>query len=220
MSAFLALRFLGGMASAMVLVFTSALLLDFVMDQKRPGLNAVVFAGVGVGITVSALLVFLLKAAGQSWSVLWLASGLVSAFGAIAASQMIPLGPALSAVKYGRRAPTIEPRLIRVILAYGLFGFGYVITATFLVALVRCIRSEHRCRRNFHGADGARSDAWQGTCARRRTTGIDDQCVWTGTDRRSKRCRVHVRSVEQFRDSFVFRGHSACRCCDLGLGLI
>jgi predicted MFS family arabinose efflux permease len=39
--AFVALRFLGGAASALVLVFSCALLLDFITSRGRPGLNAV-----------------------------------------------------------------------------------------------------------------------------------------------------------------------------------
>ena len=137
MSAFIVLRFLGGAASALVFVFTNALVLDFTANRGRPGFNAVLFAGVGVGIAASAVLVSLLSAAGQGWSALWLASGLVSAFGAFAAAQMIPAEEVAPTAKRSGSTLVIERRLLCLLLAYGLFGFGYIITATFLVALVR-----------------------------------------------------------------------------------
>src|SRR5919108_3331093 len=55
--AFLALRFAGGVASAFVLVFASALVLDRLSASGRPNLSAVHFAGVGTGIALSAVLV-------------------------------------------------------------------------------------------------------------------------------------------------------------------
>jgi predicted MFS family arabinose efflux permease len=135
--AFIALRLLGGAASALVLVFASALLLDFAADRGRPGLGAVLFAGVGVGIAISAVLVSLLTAAGQGWSALWLASGLLSALAAFAAAWMIPAGRAARNAGSDGSKSIARRRLLSLVIAYGLFGFGYVITATFLVAIVR-----------------------------------------------------------------------------------
>jgi predicted MFS family arabinose efflux permease len=137
MWAFVALRFLGGIASALVLVFTSALLLDFMAHGGRAGFSAILFAGVGAGIAVSAVLVSLLRATGQSWPTLWLASGLLSVVGAFAAGQMIPTGTAVPVSETAECAPPPGRPLIGLVLAYGFFGFGYVITATFLVAIVR-----------------------------------------------------------------------------------
>jgi predicted MFS family arabinose efflux permease len=135
--AFMALRFVGGAASALVLVFTSALLLDFAADRERPAVSAVMFAGVGVGIAVSAVLVSLLSAAGQGWADLWLASGLLSALAAVAVVWMIPARAEAQTGRPDGSPPVAKRRLISLVLAYGLFGFGYVITATFLVAIVR-----------------------------------------------------------------------------------
>jgi len=137
MLAFVVLRFLGGAASALVLVFTTALLLDFMTSRGRPGFNAVLFAGVGTGIAASAVLVSLLSAAAQDWSTLWIAAGLVSAFGTFVAAWTIPGEESAPILKPSGSAFSIDRQLLCLTFAYGLFGFGYIITATFLVALVR-----------------------------------------------------------------------------------
>lgn len=135
--AFLLLRFIGGAASALVLILASALVLDRLAEAGRPGLAALHFAGVGGGIAVSAVLVAVLLAAGASWQTLWQASGMTSLLAVLAVMVLLPAGaePPVAA-RAAQRHPA-DPRLRRLTLAYGLFGFGYVITATFLVAIVR-----------------------------------------------------------------------------------
>ena len=88
--AFLALRFAGGIASAVVLILVSAIVLEFLAEAGRSDLSALLFAGVGSGVTASALLVSVLQAAGVAWPALWLASGGLSAFGALAAGWLVP----------------------------------------------------------------------------------------------------------------------------------
>lgn len=137
MPAFLALRFVGGVASAVVLILASAIVLEHLHEIGRGGLSAIHFAGVGSGIAVSAALVAGLLQAAQPWSVLWLASGALAFAGLAATAALLPHHdePA-PASDIGSRA-ALDPRLKRMIAAYGLYGFGYVITATFLVAIVR-----------------------------------------------------------------------------------
>jgi len=65
--AFLTLRFVGGVASAFVLVFASALVLDRLNAADRADLAAVHFAGVGTGIVLSAVLVSSLTALEFGW---------------------------------------------------------------------------------------------------------------------------------------------------------
>jgi predicted MFS family arabinose efflux permease len=74
---------------------------------------------------------------GGDWSSLWLASGAVSLLGALAVALLVPAHPEPAASARPIGATARDPRLRRMTLAYGLFGFGYVITATFLVAIVR-----------------------------------------------------------------------------------
>lgn len=135
-AAFAVLRFAGEVASAFVLVFASALVLDRLRAAGRPDLSAVYFAGVGMGIAVSAALVGVIAAWGGGWRALWLASGLVSLLALAGVARLIPGQrevPRAAAPPAQRRTR----RLAAFAAAYGLFGFGYVITATFLVTIVR-----------------------------------------------------------------------------------
>jgi predicted MFS family arabinose efflux permease len=132
----LALRFAGGVASALGLVLASAIVLEVLVETGRVRLSSLLFAGVGAGIAVSAVLVSVLRAAGIGWAGMWVASGTLSLLGAAAVGLLIPAGKATPGGTRGGRT-LVTAALLRLIIAYGLFGFGYVITATFLVAIVR-----------------------------------------------------------------------------------
>ena len=136
--AFLGLRLVGGIASAFVLILSSTIVLERLAEAGRSGLSALHFAGVGTGITVSAVLVAELQHLGESWQVLWLASGAVTFAALLAAAGLLPQGasPTVRSTRREERG-AIDRGLRRLMIAYGLFGFGYVITATFLVAIVR-----------------------------------------------------------------------------------
>jgi predicted MFS family arabinose efflux permease len=138
MSAFLLLRFVGGLASAFVLVLGSAIVLDRLAAMQRMGWAALHFAGVGAGIAVSAVLVDALHAIGADWRTLWWASGAVSALAVPFAFRLVretASVPQLPAQATDRERP---PRgLPALALCHGLFGFGYVVTATFIVTVVR-----------------------------------------------------------------------------------
>ena len=129
-----AVRFAGGVASAFVLVFGSAVVLERLNAAGRSGLSAVHFAGVGAGVALSAVLVSGLAALGVGWRGMWVAAGAISLVGAVATALMLrapdPAGEAPAEAGTGR-----EP--LSLLVAYGLLGFGYVITATFIVAIVR-----------------------------------------------------------------------------------
>jgi predicted MFS family arabinose efflux permease len=134
---FLVLRFLGGVASALALILASALVLDRLAEARRPGLAALHFAGVGVGIAVSAALVAGLLGGGGDWTAMWRVSGAVSLLGVVAVAVLVPSAPDTTVPRASSGPARSDPRLRRMTVAYGLFGFGYVITATFLVAIVR-----------------------------------------------------------------------------------
>ena len=137
MPAFIVLRFAGGVASAVVIVLATALVLDWLAATGRPGLSWMPFAGVGAGIAVSAVLVSGIAAKGVEWNTLWLASGALAVLGLAACTRLVSEAP-----NPERASPPSGPRatgrgLPALITAYGLFGFGYVITATFISQMVR-----------------------------------------------------------------------------------
>lgn len=137
LAAFLALRFLAGVASAFVMVFLGAIVFSRLAEAGRPELQWLHFGGVGIGIAISGAAVGLSTAAGFGWQAGWLWAGALNAAGFAAVWLMVDRGPAATGAT-GREPPLPATRAMRgLILAYGLFGFGYIVTATFLVAIVR-----------------------------------------------------------------------------------
>jgi MFS family permease len=140
-----ALRFAGGLASAAVLIFASTLVLAELARSGRASLSALHFGGVGAGVAISGALVSAMEASGAGWAGLWLGVGALGAVMALAAALLLPAPqpepepepappPAPAPLETGGGLPRGLPLLA---LAYGLFGFGYVVTATFLMVIVR-----------------------------------------------------------------------------------
>ncbi len=137
MSQFLFLRFAGGVASALVLVFASALILERLSASGRGALSAVHFSGVGFGIAVSALIPWEVTATGGSWRLIWYGGGLLSLVAVCAVAALVPSLKTEQDPAVGVAARAQRSRIWPLVAAYALFGFGYVVTATFIVAIVR-----------------------------------------------------------------------------------
>jgi len=134
---FLILRFIGGAASALVLVLASSLVLDRLAATGRSQLSALHFAGVGGGIVLSAVIVAALGSVDVGWQGQWIGVAVLSLVAVAAAAFLVPRAePSLAQARAAQRRKLGAP-LIALTIAYGLFGFGYVITATFLVQIVR-----------------------------------------------------------------------------------
>jgi predicted MFS family arabinose efflux permease len=136
-ASFAALRLIGGIASALVIVCASTLVLERLAFSGRGPLSAIHFAGVGLGILMSAIAVSATLASGAGWRSLWIVAGAISGLAAVMAAWLIPVAEHVTAPLRQKAADTHPSRLGAMVLAYGLFGFGYVITATFLVTIVR-----------------------------------------------------------------------------------
>ena len=144
---FSVIRFLAGLASAFAMIFTTAIVLSRGLAAANPHVQSVHFGGVGIGIAVSSLMVFLLPAGGfgaiANWQAGWFGGAVIACIGTFLVSLLLPAGPAMAKGAEREKKLTWTRPLFVVALTYGLFGFGYVITATFLVAMARQGATDH-----------------------------------------------------------------------------
>jgi predicted MFS family arabinose efflux permease len=137
LGAFLAVRFLAGVASAFVMIFVTTIVFSHLAAAGRDNLQALHFGGVGLGILVSSVMTGVLVLAAAAWPAGWLWSGALSIAGFLVVLLMIDRGPIVTGNRRGEPQLPKSAALAKIIVAYGLFGFGYIVTATFLVAIVR-----------------------------------------------------------------------------------
>jgi predicted MFS family arabinose efflux permease len=138
------LRFAAGVTSAVVFVFVSGWCLSRLGKLGVPQLGGLIFVGPGAGIALSGLL----ASAMVAWH--WRAAGAWLVFGVLAFALAALVWPKLRGSEErltprgagvpgaGPRTPThghLETAVLA--LAYGLAGFGYIITATFLPVIAR-----------------------------------------------------------------------------------
>jgi MFS family permease len=141
----LVLRFLAGIASAVVFVFTSGWCLARLTSLGAPAWGGAIYTGPGAGIAISGLAATGMVAAHASATLGWLAFGLLAA---ILSALIWPVfkGPDLTrpvvahplerdASSTRSKGATAEMSIFTA--AYGLAGFGYIITATFLPVIAR-----------------------------------------------------------------------------------
>src|SRR5262245_14902498 len=137
------LRALAGVASAWVLISVSAWCVGRLAPLGRPLLVGAVFAGVGLGMAGAGLVCLLLTQGQSTAATAWMTLAAVAL--AVTAGTWRVFG--LTGGGEGRGAPIPdrgakgwgrwEGEWTRLVVAYGAFGFGYIIPATFVPAMAR-----------------------------------------------------------------------------------
>jgi predicted MFS family arabinose efflux permease len=135
-----AVRFVAGLASAGVLVLATGLVLDDLRRQGQSSLSGWLFSGIGLGIVVSGAVV---RLTGETfgWRGDWLVLALIAAAAIYPSWRWLPhtvrenAPPAASppATVRGNAVPIAH---VLLFAAYFLEGIGYIVTGTFLVAIV------------------------------------------------------------------------------------
>lgn len=157
----LVLRFLAGVASAWVLVSISAFAINW-LKSRQIATSGLIYTGVGIGITLTGLICsyFIFQSATVNAAVLsslsplssrlWQYLGMIAllatllvtfllakinsqfASTAVAKAKPIHTNPTASSIH-----PPAKLKLANVLTAYGLFGFGYILPATFLPQIAK-----------------------------------------------------------------------------------
>lgn len=131
-------RFMAGLSSAAAMLLGTGLILNWLLrHQHRPELG-IHFAGIGIGIAGCALFVWSLTPT-LDWRQQWLAFTALAGLLAIPALRWLPApdssGTTANGEKLQDNPPT--PLFLRLFMAaYFCAGVGYVVSATFIVAIV------------------------------------------------------------------------------------
>ena len=133
-----AVRFLSGLASAGVFVLASGLVLDLLRRAGQAARSGWLYTGPGLGIAVSGLVV---RVAGRAlgWRGDWLVLALLATAAAYSSWRWLPCGDGAGkpvAAPQPMRIPGSPAALPLLFAAYTLEGVGYIVTGTFLVAIV------------------------------------------------------------------------------------
>ncbi|WP_343203372.1 YbfB/YjiJ family MFS transporter [Hoeflea sp.] len=132
-----AIRFFAGLASAFAMIFTTAIVLSHGLVSGKAWVQAAHFGGVGAGITVSAIMFGLLVLADGGWRMAWIAAAVLAFAGLAVVMRYLPQDVARAGPAKKEPPLVWTGPLLGLTVAYGIFGFGYIVTATFLVAIVR-----------------------------------------------------------------------------------
>ncbi len=137
------LRFAAGVASALVFVYTSGWCLARLSRLNVPSMGGMIYTGPGGGIVLSGLIATAMVAVQWTSAAGWLI------FGTLAVVLTVGVWPIFKHhADDSPQAPSVTTASTPVVtaghtevallaLAYGLAGFGYIITATFLPVIAR-----------------------------------------------------------------------------------
>ena len=132
------MRFLAGLTSAAGILISSGLILNWMLKNGHRAELGIHFGGAGLGIALSAFVAIIIEGH-LNWSQQWQFFAAVGVVLAIPAWFWFPAPDTSQLTQAGEKLvdkPPTKSWMRILFIAYFCAGFGYVISATFLVAIV------------------------------------------------------------------------------------
>ena len=131
-------RFVAGLSSAAALLLGSGLILNWLIRHHHRSELGLHFSGIGLGIAGAAAAVFLMNH-GLNWREQWFALTFLGCLLVVPALRWLPPPDGSSVTRTGQKMEDAPPSTLYMrlfMLAYFCAGIGYVVSATFIVAIV------------------------------------------------------------------------------------
>jgi predicted MFS family arabinose efflux permease len=132
-------RYLAGLSGSAGMLLGSGLILNWLIRHNHRSELGIHFAGVGLGIVVSAAAVMIMNRWSLDWRHQWYAFTILGAILLLPAMGWLPAPVTTATTRTGQPMPDAppSPMFLRVLMmSYFCAGVGYVVSATFIVAIV------------------------------------------------------------------------------------
>lgn len=134
---FIALRFLCGISSAFGFVFTISLMFNLFNDLKNKTLQLYHFCGIGLGIVVGTITIWVTSTSDFFWNHQWMIIGFM---GILLCIPIILYTPKQTFLIIDKSAPSENKFTLdffSITFGYFFFGVGYIIFGTFISAIAK-----------------------------------------------------------------------------------
>ncbi|BCP94074.1 MULTISPECIES: YbfB/YjiJ family MFS transporter [Staphylococcus] len=136
------LRIIGGITSGTIFVLASNVALEALRMANKQSISGILYSAVGIGIFFSSIFIFLYTQA-QTWKATWIILGVVTLMAGIIILTSMKNNPSISihttSSNQNPGKALNRAFIIPFSIAYFFEGAGYIVTGTFLVALIKTI---------------------------------------------------------------------------------
>ncbi|MDU0422283.1 YbfB/YjiJ family MFS transporter [Staphylococcus haemolyticus] len=136
------LRIIAGITSGTIFVLASNVALEALRMANKQSISGILYSAVGIGIFSSSIFIFLYTQ-DQTWKATWIILGVVALMAGIIILTSMKDNPSIS--KHSTSSNQKQGKalnrafIIPFSIAYFFEGAGYIVTGTFLVALIKTI---------------------------------------------------------------------------------